>query len=122
MKYIVEKGKVEEKLEMPAERALEFKARVFKVLGDPNRLRIIELLKDGERCQCEIIPLLDQSQSTVSRHLRLLEEAGLIQSERNGNRMLYQVVDEGVFKIVDSLDDDLMRNLSHGLLSKLAPI
>jgi DNA-binding transcriptional ArsR family regulator len=104
------------------ERTLEFKARVFKVLGDSNRLRIIEFLRDGEKCQCEIIPILDQSQPTVSRHLRLLEEAGLIQSERDGNRMLYRVVDKGVFKIVDSLNDDLMRILSHGLLNKLAPL
>jgi len=109
-------------LEMPDERALEFKARVFKVLGDPNRLRIVDFLRDGERCQCEIIPMLDQSQPTVSRHLRLLEEAGLVRSRRDGNRMLYQVVDEGVFEIVDILGDDLMRILSHGLMSKLAPI
>ncbi|KON29864.1 hypothetical protein AC482_05350 [miscellaneous Crenarchaeota group-15 archaeon DG-45] len=107
---------------MPDERALEFKARVFKVLGDPNRLRIVDFLRDGERCQCEIIPMLDQSQPTVSRHLRLLEEAGLVRSRRDGNRMLYQVVDEGVFEIVDILGDDLMRILSHGLMSKLAPI
>ena len=113
---------MEPQFEMPDERALEFKARVFKVLGDSNRLRIIEFLRDGEKCQCEIIPILDQSQPTVSRHLRLLEEAGLIQSERDGNRMLYRVVDEGVYKVVDSLDDELMRILSHGLLSKLAPI
>lgn len=109
-------------MEMPDERALEFKARVFKVLGDPNRLRIVDFLRDGERCQCEIIPMLDQSQPTVSRHLRLLEEAGLVRSRRDGNRMLYQVVDEGVFEIVDILGDDLMRILSHGLMSKLAPI
>lgn len=109
-------------IEMPDERVMEFKARVFKVLGDSNRLRIIEFLRDGERCQCEIIPVLDQSQPTVSRHLRLLEEAGLIKSKRNGNRMLYRVVDEAVFKMVDSLDDDLMRIMSHGLLSKLAPL
>ena len=113
---------MEMQLEMPDERALEFKARVFKVLGDPNRLRIVDFLRDGERCQCEIIPMLDQSQPTVSRHLRLLEEAGLVRSRRDGNRMLYQVVDEGVFEIVDILGDDLMRILSHGLMSKLAPI
>lgn len=113
---------MEMQVETPDGRALEFKARVFKVLGDPNRLRIVEFLRDGEKCQCEIIPVLDQSQPTVSRHLRLLEEAGLIQSERDGNRMLYRVVDKEVYKVVDSLNDDLMRTLSHGLLSKLAPI
>jgi DNA-binding transcriptional ArsR family regulator len=112
---------MEMQLKMPSERVFEFKARVFKVLGDSNRLRIIEFLRDGEKCQCEIIPVLEQSQPTVSRHLRLLEEAGLIQSKRDGNRMLYKVVDEGVFKVVDILNDEFLGLLSHGLLNKLVP-
>ena len=113
--------KMEARLKMPDDRALEFKARVFKVLGDANRLRIIEFLRGGERCQCEIIPVLGQSQPTVSRHLRLLEEAGLLRSERDGNRILYRVLDEGVYGVVDSPDRDLMSAMSHGLLSRLAP-
>jgi len=100
------------------EKSLEFKARVFKVLGDANRLKIVELLKGGEFCQCEIIPVLEQAQPTVSRHLRLLEEAGIIQSRRDGNRNLYQVTDERVFEIIDIIDDDLLRILFHGVLNR----
>lgn len=103
------------------DKTVEFKARIFKVLGDANRMRILELLRGGERCQCEIVPLLGQSQPTVSRHLRLLEEAGLIESRRDGNRMMYQATDELVYGILDALDPELLRILSHGLMSKLPP-
>ena len=106
-------------LETEDPRTLEFKARVFKVLGDSNRIKIMEFLRGGERCQCEVIPILDQSQPTVSRHLRLLEEAGLITSRKDGNRTFYRVADERAFNILDSLDYELMRVLSHGLISKL---
>ena|SRR3972149_175281 len=103
------------------DRVFEFKAAIFKVLGDTNRVKILEFLRDGERCQCEIIPLLDQSQPTVSRHLGLLEDAGLIDSRRKGNRTMYRVVDERIFGIVDSLDDELIRSLSRVVVSKMTP-
>lgn len=104
------------------EKTLEFKARMFKVLGDANRIKIMEFLRRGERCQCELIPILDQSQPTVSRHLRLLEEAGLLQSRRKGNKVFYRAVDDRVYDILDVLDSDLMGILSHGLRSRLVPL
>jgi len=100
---------------------LEFKADIFKVLSDFNRIKILESLRDGEKCQCEIIPFLNQSQPTVSRHLNLLENAGLIDSKREGNRMAYRVVDKRVFRILDSLDDELIRSLSQKVVSKISP-
>ena len=45
-------------LNLPDEKILEFKSRIFKVIGDANRLKIIEILRSGENCQCEIIPLI----------------------------------------------------------------
>ncbi|MGQ9680089.1 MAG: ArsR/SmtB family transcription factor [Candidatus Bathyarchaeia archaeon] len=103
------------------ERIFEFKSRIFKVLGDANRVKILEFLRDGERCQCEIIPFLNQSQPTVSRHLRLLEDASLIDSRREGNRTIYRLVDERVCNLLDSLDDELMKRLSHGVVMKKSP-
>ena len=100
-------------------KALEYKARILKIIGDPNRLKILEFLRKGEKCQCEIIPIVDQSQPTVSRHLRLLEEAGLIKSRREGNRTIYRVADDRIYNILDSLDPELMRALSHGLINRL---
>ena len=76
-------------------------ARVLKVLGDPNRIKIIELLRDGEHCQCDIIPFIGQSQPTVSRHLRMLEENGILVSRKDGVKVIYRISDPSVLKIVD---------------------
>ncbi len=83
---------------------IEEKARVLKVLGDPNRLRIIELLREGELCQCDILPVIGQSQPTVSRHLRLMEQAGILCSRRDGTRVHYKVASEDVFALVDLVE------------------
>jgi len=76
-------------------------ARVLKVLGDPNRIKIIELLRDGEHCQCDIIPFIGQSQPTVSRHLRMLEENGVLVSRKDGVKVIYRIADPSVLRIVD---------------------
>jgi ArsR family transcriptional regulator len=75
-------------------------ARVLKVLGDPNRIKIVELLASEEICQCEIIPIIGQSQPTVSRHLRLLEENGILISRRDGVKMLYRIANPDILKII----------------------
>ena len=103
---------------IPGDKELEFKSRIFKVIGDPNRLKILEILRAGENCQCEIIPLIAQSQPTVSRHLKLLEEAGLLSSRKEGTKMFYKVVDSRVFNIVDSLDGDLVAVVSKEIAKK----
>jgi len=104
---------------IPDDRTLDFKMRIFKVISDTNRLRILELLRGGELCQCEIIPLLEQSQPTVSRHLKLLEEAGLIRSKRDGVRMLYEVVDPHIFNIIDAVDPEMIRIISEEMAKKI---
>ncbi|MGB9622357.1 MAG: ArsR/SmtB family transcription factor [Candidatus Bathyarchaeia archaeon] len=121
MNYIIIEESKMEMIEERDDRIYEFKAGIFKVLGDVNRIKIIEFLRDGEKCQCEIIPLLNQSQPTVSRHLSLLEDAGLIDSKRERNRTIYRIVDERVFNIIDSLNDELIRRISHRVVSKVSP-
>jgi len=93
---------------IPNEKELEFKSRIFKVIGDSNRLKILEILRSGENCQCDIIPMIAQSQPTVSRHLKLLEEAGLLTSRKNGTKVFYKVVDNRVFYLIDALNEELM--------------
>ena len=105
-------------IEYPDEKTLEFKSRIFKVIGDPNRLKILEILRSGENCQCEIIPLIAQSQPTVSRHLKLLEEAGLIVSRKVRTKMFYKVTDERVFDIIDALDIELISRISQEIAKK----
>jgi ArsR family transcriptional regulator len=76
-------------------------ARLLKVLGDPNRIKIVKLLAGGELCQCEIIPVIGQSQPTVSRHLSLLEDNGVLIGRREGVKMLYRISAPSVLKIVE---------------------
>jgi DNA-binding transcriptional ArsR family regulator len=68
----------------------------FDALGDPNRRAIVELLGSGGRTVREIADELPISRPAVSRHLRLLKEAGLVIDEPRGTRRLYQLHDQGV--------------------------
>ena len=79
-------------------------ARILKVLGDPNRIMIIELLRNGELCQCEIIPYVGQSQPTVSRHLGLLEANGILSRRKDGTRVLYKIANPNVLRILELVE------------------
>ncbi|HYU83170.1 MAG TPA: metalloregulator ArsR/SmtB family transcription factor [Kribbellaceae bacterium] len=68
----------------------------FDALGDPNRRAIVELLGAGERSVREIADALPISRPAVSRHLRLLKDAGLVVEEPRGTRRIYRLHDEGV--------------------------
>jgi DNA-binding transcriptional ArsR family regulator len=68
----------------------------FDALGDPHRRKIVELLSGGERSVGEIAGELPISRPAVSRHLRLLREAGLVTDEAQGTRRLYRLHDDGV--------------------------
>jgi DNA-binding transcriptional ArsR family regulator len=68
----------------------------FDALGDPQRRAIVELLRDGERSVRDIADELPISRPAVSRHLRLLKEAGLVVAEPRGTRRLYRLHDQGI--------------------------
>ena len=68
----------------------------FEALGDPNRRAIVELLVPGGRSVQEIADALPISRPAVSRHLRLLKEAGLVREEPVGTRRIYRLHDQGI--------------------------
>jgi ArsR family transcriptional regulator len=79
---------------MDADQAVEL-AKVFKALGDPVRLRLLSMIAsrpDGEICVCDLTPAFALSQPTISHHLKLLKQAGLIDSERRGTWVYYRPV------------------------------
>jgi ArsR family transcriptional regulator len=78
-------------------------ANIFKALSDENRVKIVEFLRVGERCVCEIVPFIGTSQSNVSQHLRVLREAGIIDYRRDGKKIMYFVVFKEVFDILDTV-------------------
>src|ERR671934_2278882 len=68
-------------------------AQVAKALGDPIRMQLVDVLRKhaGEVCVCELVPLFDLSQPTVSHHLKILRQAGIVGSERRGLWAYYYV-------------------------------
>ncbi len=70
-------------------------AKIFKALGDPVRLRLLSLIASragGEVCVCDLTPAFELSQPTISHHLKLLRQAGLIDCERRGTWVYYWVL------------------------------
>lgn len=70
-------------------------ARLFKALSDETRLRLLALLGQGELCVCDLMAILDLPQSTVSRHLAYLRNAGLVEDRRQGIWMFYSLTRNG---------------------------
>lgn len=73
-------------------------AVIAKALGDPIRLQVIDILRRhaGKVCVCELVPLFDVSQPTLSHHLKKLRDAGLVDSERQGLWAYYYVLPEAL--------------------------
>lgn len=81
-------------------------ATAFKVLGDPGRLRLLSLIgssPNGEVCACELVEPLHLSQPTVSHHLKVLFEAGLLDREKRGTWVFYRVVPAQLEALRDAL-------------------
>ena len=77
-------------------RQAERMAEIAKALGDPVRLQLVDVLRKhaGKVCVCELVPLFDLSQPTVSHHLKILVEAGVLNREQRGKWAYYRLVPE----------------------------
>jgi ArsR family transcriptional regulator len=88
----------------PAEAVTRELAERFKALGDPTRLAIINQLAGADEvCVCHLVPDTGLSQPTISHHLRLLRDAGLVTSERRGTWAYYRLVPEAIAELADAL-------------------
>ena len=79
----------------------DFQAEILKAIAQETRLSILELLRDGERCVCEIFPAISQEQSNVSRHLNMMQKAGILTRRKEGLRIFYAVKHPEVLAIID---------------------
>lgn len=86
---------------MPDQQRLEKMAELFKVFGDPTRVKIICALLDEEMCVCDIASLFDMSQSAISHQLRVLRHVRLVKYRREGRVVYYSLDDEHVKNIFD---------------------
>lgn len=72
-------------------RAIGEQAKIFKALGHPSRLLMVEALRSGEKCVCELRELVGDDLSTISRHLSVLREAGVVTSQKRGTSIYYRL-------------------------------
>ncbi|HOA41871.1 MAG TPA: metalloregulator ArsR/SmtB family transcription factor [Bacillota bacterium] len=92
-------AKVREK--MPEEEILYDLAELFKVFGDSTRIKILWALDEDEMCVCDIAYLLNMTQSAISHQLRVLKQAHLVKSRREGKVVYYSLADDHVKLILD---------------------
>ena len=80
---------------------IELVARRFRMLGEPQRLRILQMLEQGEHTVGEIAESLNGNQPNISKHLQALYDAGLVGRRREGNSIYYFIADPVIFKLCD---------------------
>jgi len=83
---------------------IEKRSKVFKALADATRLRILKLLEIREMCVCEVMIALDLTQPTASHHLKILENAGLVRSKKEGRWVYYSITDQKLIKSMEKLN------------------
>lgn len=81
-------------------RSVEAVAEVFKLLGDPTRVRLVDALSLGERCVCDLAAIVGLSESAVSHQLRLLRGARLVRVRRSGRHAYYSLDDHHVVGLI----------------------
>jgi DNA-binding transcriptional ArsR family regulator len=91
---------------------LELVAAIFRVLAEPLRLRILHALEDGEMTVTAITDSVESTQPNVSKHLKTLQEAGLLRRRQAGNAVYYSVADEVVFALCDTVCERVKKRLT----------
>ncbi len=99
---------------------LRFKAQVFHALSASDRLEILEFLRDGEKCVCEIVPHLNLIQPVVSRHLKILRDVGIISCRKDGTKRMYSIVDPKILNAIDDLTPDLVSVLQKEVVKQMS--
>lgn len=93
--------------------ALNLIAMRFKVLAEPLRLRILHTLQDGEKSVNELSEAVEASQPNVSKHLKILQDAGVLNRQQKGNAVYYSIADESIFELCEVVCNSLERRLEN---------
>ena len=102
---------------MPSE-ALEAVAGYFQVLAEPTRLRILNILRDGERNVGDLALMCGYTAANVSRHLSLMTKHGLVTREGRGTSVYYRFADESVYALCELVCDNIARELERSAASR----
>lgn len=87
------------------ENNFENNAKIFKAFCDENRLMILEMLQSGEKCACKILEKLQIGQSTLSHHMKILVDSGIVSARKDGKWTYYSLSDEGIRNAKETLSE-----------------
>lgn len=84
-------------------------ANLYKALSDENRLQILSLLQGGEKCACKLLDAMQITQPTLSHHMKILCDAGIVTGRKDGKWMHYSISQEGLKNVIN-YTEELMNN------------
>ncbi len=97
---------------VPSEKErLRLKAEVFKAMGHPLRLGVIEFLRDGEKCVCEIVDHMGTGISNMSKHLSVLKKAGVVADRREGLKIMYSLTMPCALEFARCVENTVIKRL-----------
>ncbi len=94
------------------DKLLAKKVDILKAVSQSTRIRILNLLRNGEKCICKMVPVLGEEQVNISKHLAILRHAGLVEFRKEGVSSYYKVSHKEVFKIIELADIILKKELT----------
>ncbi len=92
--------------------------KIFKALGHPIRMKIVRSLRNGPLCVCVINENVEFSQANLSQHLKILKDAGVLKSEKDGLKIMYSIKDEEVKNLIDTAEK-IIKNEVKAMNSRL---
>jgi len=90
---------------------VELIAERFRALGEPTRIKLLDRLRDGEATVLELTELLGTTQQNVSKHLGVLQRAGIVARRKQGNFAYYRIIDEGVYSLCEQVCGSLQQQV-----------
>ena len=90
---------------------VELVAQRFRLIGEPMRIRLLDRLRDDEQSVGDLADALGASQQNVSKHLGILHQAGIVGRRKEGNRVVYAIVDESVFALCEMVCGGLQQQV-----------
>ena len=97
---------------------VELVAERFRILGEPIRIQLLQALQSGERNVSDLVGSVGSTQPNVSKHLRILQDAGLVGRRQDGNSVYYSITDPSVFSLCDAVCSSIgMRLKRHATLA-----
>ena len=97
---------------------VEYRAEILKAIAQPTRLKIIDFLRDGERCVCEIFPAIREEQSNTSRHLNMMLSTGVLSRRKDGLKIYYAIKHPEIIEVIDIVTNVVKQDIygRHNLL------